>query len=54
MKAQLTKTEITIFLSQVVCILFYGLFVKYEDGVSTMTDPSENDGIANFLTNHYP
>lgn len=50
----LTRTEATIFISQTVCILFYGLFVVYEEGVNANSNPANDDIVAKKLTNHYP
>jgi ammonium transporter Rh len=50
----LSRTEACIFISEVICILFYGLFVKYGDGVNADSDPASEGATTEKLHNHYP
>lgn len=52
----LSRTELLIFISEAICILFYGLFVVYGDETNAGADKGpENDGAAKALMyNHYP
>ena len=42
----LSRTEVCIFISEVICILFYGLFVIYGDGVNADTSASHEEEAA--------
>lgn len=50
----LTRTEVCIFISETICILFYGLFVKYGDGVNGDSSSDSEAKSTEMLHNHYP
>ena len=50
----LSRTEIVIFISEVICILFYGLFVEYGDGVNGNKTGIDEDKTKDFMQNTYP
>ena len=49
-----SRLEIVMFWSEFVCILFYGLFVEYGEGVGCDSDASYEGTAANLITRHYP
>ena len=50
----LSRTEMCIFISEVVCILFYGLFVEYGPGINASSDVSADAESKEQLQSHYP
>ncbi len=50
----LTGFEITMFVSEFICILFYGLFVEFGEGVAADTSIASEAATINTMVNHYP
>lgn len=50
----LGRFEIVMFWSEFICILFYGLFVEYGDGVRANTTKSLEPATIKLMVNHYP
>ena len=48
------RVEITFILCEVICILCYGLFTEYNDGVNPKTPSIEEDGIRITMHDRYP
>jgi ammonium transporter Rh len=50
----LGRFEIVMFWSEFICILFYGLFVEFGDGVRPNTSLAKETETAKELSEHYP
>ena len=62
-KLGIGRAEITFFVCEAVCILFYGLFTEfgfgsieenYVDKSSPQTNPADEAAVANFIHERYP
>lgn len=50
----LGRFELVMFWSEFICILFYGLFVEYGEGVKTSTRLVNEEATTKALVQHYP
>lgn len=48
------RFEIFMFWSEFICILFYGLFTEYAEGVNAHSQTSSEAAAQTLMVNHYP